>query len=442
MSLAAAGNPWRQMPAWATQSPRAKPRHGPGSLPQPRLPAGTDTIPQIDHIIVVMMENHSFDNYLGMLGRGDGFRLDQHHRPVASNPDGAGTIVSAFHMPTACQVRQKPSNAWNDSHVSFNGGRNDGFVQASSEVAMGYWTGQDLPFYYSLARTFVVCDRWFGSCLGQTYPNRRYLMAGTSAGLVSDPSSAIAAPSPANGLIFDQLDAHGITWKNYYSDLPTTGLFEAALARGPKNLTPIDSYFADAAAGNLPGFSLVDPPINKPGSEENPQNIQIGEEFVSRLVHAAMTSPAWPKTLLIWCYDEHGGYYDHVPPPSAVKPDDIPPDIHTPADQPGGFDRYGFRVPAVIVSPYARPNYISHVVHDHTSVLKLIETKWNLPALTYRDANADDLLDAIDLHHKPRFLTPPTLAEPGSTANPAACKSGEAGTIPPADAVTTPTTRR
>ena len=307
---------------------------------------------------------------------------------------------------------------------------------------MGYWTAQDLPFYYSLARTFVVCDRWFGSCLGQTFANRRYLMAGTSAGLVSDPSSAVAAPSPASGLIFDQLDAHSITWKNYYSDVPSSGLFGAVLARGPKNLTPIEGYFADAAAGNLPGFSLVDPPFNKPGSEENPQNIQLGEEFVSRVVHAALTSPSWPTTLLIWCYDEHGGYYDHVPPPPAIKPDDIPPDIHPPADQPGGFDRYGFRVPAVIVSPYARPHYISHIVHDHTSVLKLIETKWNLPALTYRDANADDLLDAIDVHHKPRFLEPPTLAEPGRTSKPAACKSGEAGTIPPANAVATSTTRR
>ena len=98
-----------------------------------------------------MMENHSFDNYLGMLGRGDGFRLDRHQRPVASNPDGAGNLVSAFHMPTACQVRGLPSNAWNASHVSFDGGRNDGFVKASSAVAMGYWTAQDLPFYYSLA---------------------------------------------------------------------------------------------------------------------------------------------------------------------------------------------------------------------------------------------------------------------------------------------------
>ncbi|TMK59279.1 MAG: alkaline phosphatase family protein [Actinobacteria bacterium] len=424
--------------AGSPQTARSKLRR-PGSLPHPRMPAGTDTIPQIDHIIVVMMENHSYDNYLGMLGRGDGLRLDKHHQPLASNPDTEGNVVHAFRMPTTCQLRRRPSTAWNASHISFNGGHNDGFVRASGEVAMGYWTAEDLPFYYSLARNFVLCDRWFGSCLAQTYPNRRFLLAATSNGLVTNGppgSPAILAPSPAGGLIFDQLDAHSISWKDYASDLPTAGLFQSPLADSSKHLASIDAYLADAASGNLPAFALIDPPATKPGSEENPQNIQVGEEFVSRVIQAAMSGPAWKKTLLIWCYDEHGGYYDHVPPPRAVKPDNVAPDIHLPADQPGAFDRYGFRVPAVIVSPYARRGYVSHVTHDHTSILKLVETKWNLPALTYRDANADDLLDSLDLHHQPRFLEPPKLAAPAMVTNPATCKSGEAGTIPPPGAVT------
>src|SRR4029450_5412343 len=111
--------------------------------------------------------------------------------------------------------------------------------------------------------------------------------------------------------------------------------------------------------------------------------------------------------LLIWLYDEGGGYYDHVPPPRAIPPDDIPPLITVPPDQPGGDDRYGFRGPAGIVSPYARRHYVSHHVHDHTSVLKLIETKWNLPALTFRDANASNLLDCLELRRPPAFLDPP-----------------------------------
>ena len=126
-----------------------------------------------------------------------------------------------------------------------------------------------------------------------------------------------------------------------------------------------------------------------------------------------MHSPAWPNTVMFFMYDEHGGYYDHVPPPPAIAPDNIAPRIHVPPDQPGAFDRYGMRVPAYVISPFAKKHYVSHVVHDHTSVLKFIETKWNLGALTYRDANADNLLDTLNFHH-PAFLEPPThTSEPG-----------------------------
>ena len=130
-----------------------------------------------------------------------------------------------------------------------------------------------------------------------------------------------------------------------------------------------------------------------------------------RVIDAAMSGPGWGKTLLIWLYDEHGGYYDHVPPPRAIPPDDIPPDIHVPPDQPGGYDRYGFRVPAVIVSPYSRPDYVSHVVHDHTSILRFVETRFDLPALTRRDANADPMLEFFDFGN-PAFTTPPKLPTP------------------------------
>ena len=127
------------------------------------------------------------------------------------------------------------------------------------------------------------------------------------------------------------------------------------------------------------------------------------------VVNAVMASPNWPKTMLVWTYDEHGGYYDHVPPPAAIPPDDIPPALE-PGDPPGGFDRYGFRVPSAVVSPYAKKHFVSHTVYDHTSILKTIEEKWNLPALTRRDANANSLLDMVDLHAKPAFLTPPQAA--------------------------------
>ena len=306
---------------------------------------------------------------------------------------------------------------------------------------MGYWTAADIPFYYSLARTFPICDRWFSSLLGQTHPNRRFLLAGTAYGAVRTEAKYLLAPSPPNGTIFDLLNAHSISWRDYYHDLPQAGLFRSVYDANRDKIVPVSQFFTDAAAGTLPAVSYVDPQ-SEMGSEEDPQDIQVGEAFVSQIVQAAMHGPAWDKTVLIWTYDEHGGYYDHVPPPRAVKPDGIPPDIQVPPDQPGGYDRLGFRVPAAIVAPFARRGYVSHVVHDHTSVLKLIETKWNLPALTFRDANADNLLDTLDLHAKPVFREPPHLAAPGLTVRPSACTPGQAGLIPPPGSVTRRTTRR
>jgi phospholipase C len=412
---------------------------GPGSLPNPGLPEGTDTLPQIEHIIVLMMENHSYDNYLGMLGRGDGFTLDREGRPTASNPDQDGMLIRAFHMPSTCQLDGSPSQSWTASHTAFGTTpatpANQGFVLGSGPVSMGYWTQDDIPFYYGLARNFVVCDRWFCSVLAQTYPNRRFLMAGTAAGIISTTSAGLLAPSPPNGSIFDRLDANGIEWRDYFSDVPSVAILAHLAQSYTSSFAPIDQYFRDAAAGTLPGFCIVDPNFNTQGSEEDPDDIQIGEEFVSRVINAAMSGPGWAKTVLIWLYDEHGGYYDHVPPPRAIKPDDIPPGVDVPPQLPGGYDRYGFRVPAVVVSPYARRGYVSHVVHDHTSVLKLVETKWNLPALTFRDANADNLLDCLDLTGTPAFLEPPELPAPGLSSDPSNCTPGQPGEIPPPDAV-------
>jgi phospholipase C len=201
-----------------------------------------------------------------------------------------------------------------------------------------------------------------------------------------------------------------------------------------QGLAKIDQFYADAAAGTLPSFSLVEEDFGHQ-SEENPQDVQFGDAFVSKVVNAVMSSPNWPTTMLIWAYDEHGGYYDHVPPPAAVPPDDIPPMLQ-PGDPPGGFDRYGFRVPAGVVSPYAKRKFVSHTIYDHTSILKTVEEKWNLPALTRRDANANGLFDMLDLHRSPAFLTPPTLPAAADPNLRAGCLSTGAGTIPPASAVT------
>jgi len=388
-------------------------------------------MPQIDHIVVLMMENHSYDNYLGTLGRGDGFTMGPDGRPTAANPDAAGNLVRAFRMPTTCQQRGRPSQNWNDSHVQWDGGRNDGFVRSvSGPVAMGYWTAADLPFYHGLARTFPLGDRYFASVLAQTYPNRRYLMAATSWGQVADPLPSLTDPPPPNGTIFDRLDDHHIQWRDYYTNLPTTFLVPSLAARAKQSIVPIAQFYADAAAGTLPGFSVVETEYVS-ASEEDPQDIVKGEAFSARVINAVMSGHASGDARLICTHDGHGDYNDHGPPPPAPAPDSIPPAISA-TDQPGRFDRYGFRVPCVVVSPYARRNHVSHVLADHTSILKLVETKWNLPAMTYRDANASNLLDFVDLRSPPAFRDPPVLPAPNDNAATEACLTTGPGQIPPA----------
>jgi phospholipase C len=467
-----------------------------GSRPRPDRPAGTNLLPQIRHIVVLMMENHSYDNYLGMLsGRGEGFPLAADGRPDVSNDTADGECVRAFPLASSVQRRGIPCQSWHASHLQWGHGKCDGFVTSAqamqaeasagtaaddvdtapeaATVGMGYWAERDLPFYYGLARTFPLADRWFGSCLGPTFPNRRFLIAGTANGLIDDSPCNLLDYPPA-GTIFDLLTEYGISWANYHPvateqprwrhygrharkvarrrltsagrALPsvtrgvqkdiqfTADVFPLGIGRYMQHVRGLDQFFADAARGTLPAFSLVDPDFEA-YSEENPQDIRKGESFAAEVVNAVLRGAGWPHTLLIWVYDEHGGYYDHVPPPPAIPPDDVEGgsvlasrngltavlqlvrprmvQANEHLDQgPRRYDRYGFRVPAVIVSPYARPGYVCSETFDHTSVLKLVEEKWNLPALTARDAAARAPLDALDLNGAPAFLEPPVLPEP------------------------------
>jgi phospholipase C len=457
--------------AAATRTRSGSSLRWPGSLPYPSLPRGewTGAFP-FDHIVLVMQENHSFDNYLGMLpvsGQplADGFTFDKREEPVNWNPIGNERMY-AYHQAGAIGAQDTGSQSWNDSHLQINGGAMDGFAR-TGPGSMGYYTEDDLPFYYSLAKTFTLANRWFCSVPAQTYPNRRFLMAGTASGVVSTDLSTIPQ-YPANGTIWDQLSAYNISWLNYFSDAPTSGIILDTGFRYPEHYTHIEQFYADAAAGLLPAVSLVDcnmGAIQGEGpsvvgmlpqpvptfaatpdlilettceSEENPEDVQLGEAFVARIVNAVMSGAAWHRTLLIWFYDEHGGYYDHVAPPAAVVPDATPPDIG-PADQPGGYDLYGPRVPAVVVSPYARRHAVTNAVYDHTSVLATIEQQWNLPALTFRDANARSLHDFLDTSVM-SFAEPPTLAAPANPL-PGLLRGYQGQPVAPSPASTVPTGR-
>ena len=402
------------LPAWARVRPPASHRlRRPDSLPFPHLPAGTPSMHQIKHVVVLMMENHSFDNILGMLPHQvpsrsgiDGLTL-RRGRVTNFNPGPHGRL-RASRAPSPCQLDRVPSQAWNASHISYDAGRNDGFVRASGPSAMWFWDKHDLPFTYSLAEHFPIGQRYFCSTLCQTYPNWRFMFAGTASGTISTSASTVTV-RPANGTIWDRLDAHHIDYALYYQNVPGWGVISGVLtAQRAKRQFKFDQFYKDAAAGRLPGFTLLEPNYETT-SEENPQDVQVGEQFMSKVVRALMRSPAWKHTALFITYDEHGGYYDHVAPPRAIKPDNIPPKL-SPGDMPGGYDRYGFRVPLIVVSPYARRNYVSSVVQDHTSITAFIERKWNLPAMTFRDANAQPMTDYFDFSGKPAFAKPPRLA--------------------------------
>jgi phospholipase C len=419
----------------------------PDSLPYPDLPAGTDTMPGIEHIVVLVMENHSFDNLLGMLGRGDGFKLGPGGLPTATNPYPDGSIQHAFHMPTTCQLPGVPSQEWGASHIAYDNGAMDGFVRASNSkskggVVMGFWTQDDLPFTNGLASSFPLADRWFCSVLGQTDPNRRYLIAATSGGMTNDinaPGQFALLAQTVNGTIFQRLTSFGIDWANYATQFPlgaTPELFPVVdnpLESG-SHLRTFDQFFTDAAAGTLPSFSFLDENYGTQ-SQENPQNLVVGEAMLARVVQALGNGPGWANSLLVLTYDEHGGYYDHVPPPVALAPDSLAPVVAPGESTYDGFERYGFRVPGLIVSPYSKRQHVSHTVFDHTSMLALVERKWNLPAMTYRDANANDLTDLIDLNAlargRPNFPVLPPLPASGDTPEALACSTSGPGVVPP-----------
>lgn len=390
----------------------AVPLLAPDTRPDPAKPEGTDLLPQIEHVIVLLMENHSYDSYFGTLGRGDGFTLGPDGKPTNANPDAGGVPVVAYRAGTTDQTGISVHQNWNSSHRQFGGGALDQFVVESGPDAMAYWTAAEIPFYHDLANTFPVCDRFFCSVPGPTYPNRRFLTAATAHGNTRTDLNDIATSTPpVNGVIFERFDQFGISWTNYNGGLPEIALWPYYFTAHADRAATIEAFHRDAASGSLPFFSLVTPPLDI--DEHPPKDIAFGEQFAAGIIASAMNGPGWERTLLVYTYDEHGGFYDHVAPPAAVPPDAVGPSVYDPA-VPGAdaYDRYGFRVPAVIVSPYARAGYVSSIVHDFTSILRFVETKWNLGALTARDANASNLLDALDLGAPPAFAEPPSLDAP------------------------------
>jgi phospholipase C len=394
-----------------------------GALPSETFGASISGIDiPIDTVVIVSQENHSFDEYLGQLPAAGqpGANVE---RPSVTLSNDAGQTFSPYHESAFCLM--DAAHDWDSLHRDWDGGRNDGFVKvngSSANPSLGYYDARDLSFYYALATTYGVGDAYFSAVLGPTVPNRLYLYAGTSAGHIANGTSL----PPSQPTIFQRLRAANVSF-GVYSNGPTAQSghppptcggpysFESAMfceETGPAKT--FADFQRDAAAGALPHvvWAFV-------GDDEHPPtDVEVGQANVQTFFDALAQSQQWARSAFILTYDESGGFYDHVPPPPACAPDDVPPAIPAEGTFAAGFDVHGFRVPFIIASPYSRPHYVSHVVNSHTSILRFLELRFALPACSARDANADPLLEFFDFT-RPSFATP-SLPAPVIVANPSA----------------------
>ena len=407
---------------WRARNLRAGCSFKAGALPAETQgesrPNGAD-IP-IDHILVVMQENRSFDHYFRALPAYG--QADVEIAPVEfSNPDDAGIPVLPHHADKQCAA--STPHDWDSSHKQVDGGKMDGFVRTSEgqsakgepeetlygERAMEYYDERDIPFYYWLANTFSLADHYHCSLLGPTWPNRMYLYAGSSYGHLGN--GQFEPPHT----IFEYMDIRGVDYKLYFSDHGGLGDYLRAFVRDPDaHVRTMEDYFADAAAGSLPEVAFVNSTFASKLAdstwEHAPHLPSVGQKWVAEVIQALTKSPDWPRSALFLTYDEHGGLWDHVVPPPACPPDSLLPQLGK-NDVPGAFNTYGVRVPMMVVSPWAKHHHVSHEVYDHTSILRFIEARFVIGALTARDANAEAPWDMFDFD-QPSFLVPPSFAIP------------------------------
>jgi phospholipase C len=381
---------------------RASCAFGPGAKVVDTLGFGAAdraTLP-IDHVIVIMQENRSFDHYLG--------RMTQFGHPVDgipagyTNPTPDGGVAAPAHAATTCISPDLPHN-WDAIHSEWNKGKMDSFFKVAAgtgpgQRALAWYDERDVPFYYWLYSTFAMSDRFFSAVLGPTWPNRDYLYAGTSDGVMNTFERKITVHT-----LYDELDAAGIEYGVYADGGPRQDCINWTKTHAGFHATTAD-YFTALAAGTLPAVTFVDGK-GTVGEEHPPGDVQKGEAFVRKVITEAFKSSLWPHLAIILTYDEAGGFFDHVPPPPACVPSKDAANA--------GFNRLGVRIPLVVVSPWARPGYVSHVPQEITSITRFIELVYDLPALTRRDANATALLDLFDFG-TPRLMSPPAAPAAGT----------------------------
>jgi len=390
------------------------------ALLKPRLgtalaaPPSRATAPQdsgIEHVVVLMMENRSFDHYFGWLPNADGMQAGLTYFDGQGVPHSTQPWAPDW---TGCG-HPDPNHEYVGGRCEYNGGAMDGFLHEATgndDYSIGYYVESDRPFYNALVRNYTAFDRYFCSILGPTFPNRFFMHAAQTDRL-SNTFDIATMPT-----IWDQLAAAGVSRAYYFGNLPFTLLWGM---RYVDISMPYSQFLVDAATGNLRAVSFVDPTYtltdDGTGNDDHPHaDIRRGDALISEVFHALAEGPGWPNTVLVVNYDEWGGFFDHVAPPRADAPNDVDQDLLD------GKARLGFRVPTVIASPFSRGNpddpRVRSTIFDHTSVLKLIEWRWGLAPLTARDASSDvgNLVDELDLDNPvievpdlPRLEAPPPM---------------------------------
>ena len=356
------------------------------------VPEDDDALDAIQHVVVVTMENRSFDHYLGWLPRSDGRQAGLTYFDRDGVPHATHALAPDFQ---GCGFAD-PDHSFLGGRVEYDGGRCDGWLRAGNNDAfsIGYYRQQDLEFLGRAAADWTTCDRYFAAILGPTFPNRFYMHAGQT-DRISNTSAISTLPT-----VWDRLAARGVDGRYYFSDLAFLALWGdkyGAISR------PVDEFFAACQTGALPQVAYIDPVFSGEGSgtsiDDHPHaDIRAGEAFLHRIYSAVTRSPAWSSTVLIITYDEWGGFFDHVPPSPAPIPD---------SDRAAGNTDglRGFRLPTLLISPFARREHVSRMLLDHTSILRMIEARWHLEPLSIRTRTANNLVDALDLRH-PRVDAP------------------------------------
>jgi len=360
-----------------------------------------------EHVVVVMMENRSFDHFFGWLPGANGQQAGLIFK------DSAGVQHPTHYLPPDYQGCGflDPGHSYTDGRVQYDNAVCDGWLfngsdssstnaqQANDIFSIGYYGQADLPFLGSAGPAFTVCDNYFCGIMAETYPNRFY-MHSAQTDRITNTSTISTLPT-----IWDRLQEKGVSGRYYFSDVPFLALWGTKYATISK---PFSQFLIDAQNGTLPNVSYIDPRFEDEGTgtsgDDHPHaDIRNGEVFLNQIYSALTSSPDWSKTVLIINFDEWGGFFEHVPPPLAP----IPPASQAAGDPDG---RLGFRVPCIVISPYAQRNFIAHNQYDHTSILKMIEWRFGLPPLTVRDQTANNLADVLNFALPD--LTAPTFNVP------------------------------